>query len=783
MPEADRPADNASQGCPSLEVLEAIVSGRAGHVRASDSSHALSCPRCLQRLDTIRKNNDLLSRLESVGSVDGGGSVVAGSPGTRAHGEQAQGSAAASRWAEEAGPAAGRLLEIDGYEIGEEIHRGGQGVVYRARQVATNREVAVKVLLAGTFATERQRLRFEREIELAAALRHPNIVTVHDSGRTADGSEYLVMEYVRGQPLDAYARHVSDYGATAPKSRARVCELLALFEQVCRAVTYAHQHGVIHRDLKPANILVDVDGAPHVLDFGLAKALESTASHDGGGNTPGIHDTLTMPDSFLGTLAYAAPEQVRGDSAAIDVRTDVYAIGVMLYEALTGSLPFAMNQPLPDVLHAIAESAPASMARHASFLIDTELRTIVLKALSKEKGRRYQSADAFRADISHYIAGDPIDARRDSSFYLLGKTLKRYRWLAGGGTAAVVVLTIFAIAMSILWQRARVEAAKSNQIRIFLEDTLGSVQPTVPGRPVTVRETLDEAVHWVDIALEGQPEVQASLLMTIGNSYRSLGHYEAAGRHIERALAILEHVHGDRRNLSVAQALNALGLLRRDEGRFAEAESIFLEVLKIRKQQLGPNHLDVAMCMSNLGQLRVLMKDYLKAGDWYGQAYDIRTDVLGYENADVAMTLYQMGEISRLSRDLRMALVLHGQSLSIRQSVLHEEHPDLARSFLATGLLMLASGEYDEAEVQLREALRVRQRILPADHWLIAETEMELGEFLVYQGGAVHEGSVLLGHAYGVLYVAFGGTDERTQRALRGLLHAYREMWNVKFNM
>ena len=306
------------------------------------------------------------------------------------------------------GPAA-----IEGYEVQRELHRGGQGVVYLAKQANTNRLVAIKVLLQGPYASERQRIRFLREIDLAASLQHQHIVTVYTSGTTPEGLHYLVMEYVQGRTLTQYIR--SDLGAS-------VETIVRLFAKICRAMQYAHQKGIIHRDIKPDNILIDQHGEPRILDFGLAKP--TSLSDDG--EQP---RTLTMQGDFLGTLAYASPEQASGNQNAIDIRTDVYSLGVVLYELLTAHFPYPIQGQLADILVSIREQAPthpstwhkgkSPQAGGPPYAIDPPLEAILLKALAKRPEDRYQSVSVLATDLEHYLAGEPIEARPPSTGMIL----------------------------------------------------------------------------------------------------------------------------------------------------------------------------------------------------------------------------------------------------------------------------------------------------------------------------------------------------------------------------
>jgi predicted Ser/Thr protein kinase/tetratricopeptide (TPR) repeat protein len=339
---------------------------------------------------------------------------------------------------------------IEGYALEDEIHRGGQGVVYRAVQLGTKRDVALKVLLEGPYASETTRQRFEREIELAASLRHSNIVQILDSGLSR-GRYFFAMELVDGLRLDRYVA----------QKRPSTDEILELFEKVCLAINYAHQRGVIHRDLKPANILVDDEGEPHVLDFGLAKPAQRVA----GGET--TVQVLSTSGQLLGTIAYMSPEQAAG-SQDVDVRSDVYSLGVVFYDALVGQPPYPVDGPLAEVLTRIAHddaANPRSLALQADpeRTVDDELATILLKALEKEPQRRYQTAGELARDFRHLLDGEPIEAKRASGLYMLRKTLRRYRLQAI--TAGVILLMLIGsmVTFAVLFARQSEARARADE--------------------------------------------------------------------------------------------------------------------------------------------------------------------------------------------------------------------------------------------------------------------------------------------------------------------------------
>ncbi len=357
------------------------------------------------------------------------------------------------------------------YELLERLDHGGQGAVYKAVQKSANRIVAIKVLLDGPLASTRQRHRFEREVHIISRLRHPNVVTLYDSG-VVRGRQFFAMEYIDGFSINDYILF----------HRPSVESVVRLFTKVCRAVGSAHQRGILHRDLKPANILIDLDDEPHILDFGLAKDIEE-AEETG--------DGISLDGQVVGTLPYLSPEQASGLHDEIDVRSDIYALGVVLYQLLSGAFPYPVRGDAATVRDNILNRAPLALSKAVRTLeydlpsttgtFSDDLERVVFKALAKDKARRYQSADALADDLDRYLAGDAVQAKADSSLYLLRKTIRRYRVYVA--FAAVIVLLMGASAGMIanLWIKSEGITASSNlkakQSRIVQNAWLNELLP------------------------------------------------------------------------------------------------------------------------------------------------------------------------------------------------------------------------------------------------------------------------------------------------------------------
>ncbi len=404
------------------------------------------------------------------------------------------------------GPQSPLRAALPEYDLLNELYRGGQGVVYRALQKSTKREVALKVMHEGPFSGPADRLRFEREVEILATLRHPSIVTVHDRGM-ADGLHYLVMDLINGQRLDEYIR----------TQRPSVREVLRLFARIADAVNAAHLRGVIHRDLKPSNVLVDMRGHPSVLDFGLARQIVDDQSEH----------QATQTGQFVGSLPWASPEQVEGHREALDVRTDVYSLGVMLYQMLAGEFPYSVSGGVRVVTENIVRQEPRPLAAHQPG-ISHEVGTIVHKCLQKSPDRRYQNAGELARDIDRYLRNEPIEAKRDSTFYVIRKSLRRYRLGLGVAAAFVLVVTAAAITLGIQYrqqaalralaeEQTEVVARERDRARDYAADARRKFEMAIE----TVTFLMDEVATKMDRVL-GAHELHRELLTAAYERFRPL---------------------------------------------------------------------------------------------------------------------------------------------------------------------------------------------------------------------------------------------------------------------
>ncbi len=558
----------------------------------------------------------------------------------------------------------------EGYEIIRELDRGGQGVVYLARQLRTKREVALKMIIQAAFTTERQKQRFEREVELVASMKHPNIVTVFDSGVTPDGRLFTAMEYIKGVPLNLF--RISDGSETGREPDRR--ERIRVFLKVCAAVNSAHLRAIIHRDLKPLNILVDDEGEPHVLDFGLAKVVGPEAMTD-------TAMAATAAGEFMGTFAYASPEQVSGDPELIDTRTDIYALGVILYELLLGERPYELGGSINDMIKGIMEVQPTRPSViEAGF--DRDLETILLMALSKDPDRRFQSVRDFADDLEHWLNGEPILARRDDAWYVLRKYVRRHRLPVSLAAGFVLLLIAFAITMSVLFTKVAIANQRLAGTLGMASNVIASADPENVQRGSTATTAVDMLLAWSEVVqadLKDDPDISTRIYNDLGESFIGFDRYDLAQRHLERAY---ESIPDDNLAISpeAARTLRNLGRIAYKQGRWNKAGEYFQQCLDIRRQILIPPHPDIADSLQQLGST------YRHLGRMEDAEQHMRESLAMYDRL-----INTAGEDGRGPLEAAQASVFNGLGLLLSRS-----RPDEAIGFYTKSIELLDNQPGDD---------------------------------------------------------------------------------------
>jgi serine/threonine protein kinase/Flp pilus assembly protein TadD len=647
------------------------------------------------------------------------------------------------------------------------LGKGGMGTVYLAERAdgAFDLTVAVKLLSTG-LDTEELIARFEAERHILARLIHPNIARLLDGGTGEDGRPYLVMEHVEGEPIDVHC----DRRQLSTRSR------LELFRSVCSAVQLAHQNLVVHRDLKPANILVTADGTVKLLDFGIAKLL--APQQDAGNHAD---PTIARWGAAPLTPRYASPEQVRGEP--ITTASDVYSLGVVLYELLTGHRPYRLDtlspteiervvcgavppRPstvvrrseelatadggrlllTPDAVAGARESDPARLSRRLA----GDLDTILLTALRKEPDRRFASAEQLSEDIRLYLAGLPIRSRPDSFRYRAGKFVVRN---AFGVTAAAVGLALLlAFAGAMTWQRAEI-AARSREVarerdrakatREFLLELIGQADPRqAKGQEITVRQVLDQRAGSLASEAALDPATRGDLLDALGVAYRSLGNFEKAGPLLREALALRRRALGDD-HVQVAESLHNLANLERQLHHPAEAERLTRQAIAIQRRAFPQGHRDLARGLNNLASL--LGEKAAAAGKSGGlllveaeafarEGLAMKLRLFGEKNTEVALSLNTLATILVREGKLAEAEPLVRRSIVLRRALDGPVSPGLAKAVTNLAVLLDEEGRLVEAESLHRESLAMRRKLYPAGHEDLASSLQSLGDLRARRG-------------------------------------------------
>jgi tetratricopeptide (TPR) repeat protein/tRNA A-37 threonylcarbamoyl transferase component Bud32 len=613
-------------------------------------------------------------------------------------------------------PAIGR------YRIIHLLGEGGMGTVYEAEQDQPRRLVALKVIKPGL--AQRERLwRFEQEAQALGRLQHPGIAQIYEASTADTGfgpQPYFAMELIRGVSLLEYA------AANSLNTRQR----LALMVKICEAVNHAHLRGLIHRDLKPGNILVDETGQPKVLDFGVARVTGSDEQAT----------RQTDLGQLVGTLAYMSPEQVLADPLELDTRSDVYSLGVILYELLSGRLPYNVNhRPLHAALETIQRDDPTSLSS-----IDRQFRgdveTITVKALEKDKARRYASAADLGADIRRYLEDQPIAARPPSSSYQLRKFARRHRGLMVGMVVVFMVLLIGAGVSTWMAVRASRAEAEARAVSEFLQNDLlaeasASTQAGPNAKPdphLEVRTALDRAATRIPGKFGKQPLVEASIRHTIGITYADLGLLPEAEQQLELALAIRRRIL-KKNDPDTLTSMNRLAVVYRLEGKYAEAEPLRQEFLEFRRRELGDLHPDTLNAMNNLavlyryeGKFALAEPLYIKAVDSFRRLKVVNTQSLG-AISNLAQLYSDEGKYAQAEQ-------LYGEALAAAPHVYGEEHPSTMLMTSSLAWLYLEEGKTAQAESLKRKVLDFDTRVLGAEHPYTLIDTADLARVYLNQG-------------------------------------------------
>jgi serine/threonine-protein kinase len=598
-----------------------------------------------------------------------------------------------------------------GYKIISLLGEGGMGEVYLAEDTKLDRKVALKLVKFGLGRADLLR-HFRREEKILAGLTHPNIARLYGGAVTSDGIPYFVMEYVEGERLDCYCN----------ARELKLPERLQLFRKICSAISYAHQHLVIHRDIKPANIRVTAEGEPKLLDFGIAKLINPHAES---------MREATMTLQRVMTPEYASPEQVRGEE--VTTASDVYSLGVVLYELLTGQRPYRFKTRLPnDIARAISEDEaprpstvltkqnPSIVILHPRSLRG-DLDNIVAMAMRKEASRRYASVAQFSEDIRRHMDGLPVVARKDTVGYRSAKFIRRHR--VGVAAAALVAAAIIAGLIAALWEarqaraqegQARAQRDVAQRINTFLQDMLGAAAPEVKGVDVKVTDLLDEASVRAKKELVGQPDVMADILMTLGRTYISLGKPDKAESDLRAALEASLRVNGEL-HPTTATTMGWLGLDLAYLNKTTEGELISRKAVELQRKLHPQGQEDLGVALYALGDNLVAKNEPKAAQPILKEASDLIKKHLGPTHGYYVATLVFLAMAYERAGEVEEAESIYRQAIETGRRVEARYRIFLAQAELFLGYLLINKEAYSEAETLLRESETIYRQVMGGD--------------------------------------------------------------------
>ena len=611
---------------------------------------------------------------------------------------------------------------IGHYHLLQKIGEGGMGEVWLAEQKEpVRRRVAIKLIKAG-MDTREVVARFESERQALALMDHPAIAKVFDAGSTPQGAPYFVMEYVAGVPITDYS----------DKHKLRNRQRLELFILVCEGVQHAHQKAIIHRDLKPSNILVsEVDGKlmPRIIDFGVAKATSQRLS---------AGTMFTRIGSIVGTLGYMSPEQADSAGEDIDTRSDVYSLGVVLYELLVGALPFDFNKLAYDeILRRLreddaprpstklctlgGESVVTAQNRGADLpTLTRQLRgdgdAIVLKALEKDRTRRYATPSELAADIGRYLRNEPVIARPASAAYRARKYVRRHRLGVAVAAAGLLLLVGFAVAQAVELRRITRERDRADRITQFMTGMFKMSNPSVArGNTVTARELLDKAAKEIGTGLKNDPELQAKMMYTMADTYEGLDLASQAQSLLEGAVEIQRRVLG-RRNPDTLRSMSYLGNVLSYEGHLAEGEKVQREAFDVQRRVLGPEDPDTLISMRRLADTLDWEGHYAEGEKLAREGIDIQRRVLGPENRNTLWTMDTLGTNLFNQGRFAEAEKVYRAAFEVQRRVLGPDHQDALWSMGNLAATLVREGRLAEAETLRRETLDIQRRVFGPEH-------------------------------------------------------------------